>query len=366
MVPEMHQPSRLWRALGALAVAAMPFGVGSAANAAEKPTLTIDQHTSQYTLDDVVNDVHDACAPHPDEDLKLTVREPTYTFTTDIVCSAALAFPDKFIRAPLVKEASQHQDAGKRARAVGDAYEALPPVSGVGYDYDRTVWALAARDPARCRTAETQTKIRDNMNSSIQASRDQEPGESPAHWTLVEALWAMGACPERLPALYKNIAALGNPIAAETVKQIMAREPVTLPLTSVPQGVSARAVAGRQVFLNRDGKHVSAFLTDVHHEAGETTLWYCPQQHVFASPTHAEMFNEAGSIVGGPARRGLDRFKTAVNADMVTVYLKDIIHGSTAHAESSVPAETASIGAWNTDPQSFCFTAVKNTVTPFG
>ena len=34
--------------------------LGSAASAAEKPTLTIDQHKSQYLLDDVVNEVHDA------------------------------------------------------------------------------------------------------------------------------------------------------------------------------------------------------------------------------------------------------------------------------------------------------------------
>lgn len=150
------------------------------------------------------------------------------------------------------------------------------------------------------------------------------------------------------------------------MKQIMARKPVTLPLASLPEGVSARAVAGRAVFLDRNGTHVTTFLTDVHHLAGEE-LWYCPAQHVFASPIHAEMFDEAGTIVNGPAQRGLDRFKTTVNDDTVTVYLKDIVHGSTARAETSAPAvAAASAGTWNTDPRSFCFGALRNEITPFG
>jgi Rieske Fe-S protein len=328
----------------------------------ERATLTIDQHRAQYVLEDVVHEVHDACVPQPDANLTVTVRQPTYEFSTEIVCSAALSDANKFIKEPLVKRASQHQDAAKRARAVGDAQEALPPVDGIGFDYDGSVWSLAAHDPARCRKAETQKTIRKNIKSAIQSTT-----ESAAHWTLVEAMWALGACPDRLPALYKNVAALGNPIAAETVKQIMAREPVTLPLKSVPEGVSARAVDGRQVFLDRDGKHVSAYLTDVHHLPGETTLWYCPDQHVFASPLHAETFDEVGMIVSGPAQRGLDRFKTTVTGDTVTVHLKNIIRGSTEHAESPAPAaEATSAATWNTEPGSFCFSAVKNTVTKFG
>ena len=88
---------------------------------------------------------------------------------------------------------------------------------------------------------------------------------------------------------------------------------------------------------------------------------------VFASPLHAEMFSEAGTIVGGPAERGLDRFKTTVRSGTVTVHLRDIIRGSSRRAHlSALAAEAASTGAWNTDPKSFCFLAVKNSVTPFG
>ena len=363
MAGEVQQPKGRWRAVGAVTVVALSFGLGSPAGASN-PTFTIDQHRSQYTLGDAVSAVHDACVPQPDADLTVTVRQPRYEFSTEIVCSAALSDTERFIKEPLVKEASHHQDAGKRANAVGDAFEALPTVSGVGYDHDETVWAIAAHDPARCGKAETQKSIRDNMSASIRA---QDPGESPAHWTLVEALWAMASCPGRLPALYENVAALGNPIAAQTVKDIMGRRPVTLPLESVPQGVSARTVGGRSIYLERDGTHVTTFLTDVHHLPGERALWYCPQQHVFASPLHGETFNEAGAIVGGPAERGLDRFRTAVRNGTVTVHLSDIIRGSGTRADTSASAaQAASPSEWNTDPKSFCFLAVKNSVTPFG
>jgi hypothetical protein len=356
---------RRWATIGALLAVTLPFGLDAAATAAEKPTLTIDQRKVQYQLDDAVSEVSRACAAHVDEDLEVIVREPTYDFSVDIVCSAGLAMPDTFIRAPLVKQASRHQDAGKRARAVGDAYEALPPVDRLGYDYDGWVWSIAARDPGRCRKAESRRNIQDNMRSSVEAL---DSGESPAHWTLVEAFWALGMCPDRLPALYENVAALGNPIAARTVERIMARSPVRLPLDSVPHGVSPRAVGGRPVFLVRDGRHVTTFLTDVHHLPGEKTLLYCPTERVFASPTHAEVFDEAGAIVGGPAQRGLDRFKTTIAGDTVTVHLKDIIRGSTAHDESLAPAAAAASAGppWNTGPGSFCFQEMRNSITAFG
>jgi len=57
-----------------------------------------------------------------------------------------------------------------------------------------------------------------------------------------------GGLSGQTPSSLQERRCAGNPIAAETVKQIMAREPVTLPLKSVPEGVSARAVDGRQVF----------------------------------------------------------------------------------------------------------------------
>jgi hypothetical protein len=369
MVAEIRQPIRWWTALGAVVVVVgLSVGLAAPAGAAARPTLTIDQRRGAYGLDDVVGRVHQACVAQPDADLAVTVRQPTYELSVDVVCSAALSDAGKFVQRPLVEAASRHGDVGARADAVGDVYDALPPVEGVAYDRDETVWSIASFDPARCRTAETRSKIRDNLNSSVQA---RDTGESPAHWTLVEALWAMSNCPGRLHALYRNVAALGNPIAAQTVEQILERAPVTLPLSSIPQGVSARTVAGRTVFLERDGDRVTTFLTDVHHLPGEHTLWYCPEQHVFAAPTHAETFDEAGAIVGGPAQRGLDRFATTVEDGTVTVHLRDIVRGGTDHSRSSSAAAAAAAAAaagvaWNTDPRTFCFQPVTNDITPFG
>ncbi|MFA5883081.1 MAG: hypothetical protein WDA60_04450 [Acidimicrobiia bacterium] len=94
---------------------------------------------------------------------------------------------------------------------------------------------------------------------------------------------------------------------------------VTIPLSEVPEGVSARVINGTPVFLLRRGEQVKTFLTDMHHIPGETVLVWCPKDEVFVSPTHGELFDRSGAVIGGPAQRGLDQLHTSVSKGEVRV-----------------------------------------------
>src|SRR5438270_13600721 len=87
---------------------------------------------------------------------------------------------------------------------------------------------------------------------------------------------------------------------------------VRLPLSSVPEGVSARTLSGTPVFFVREGDSVTTFLTDPHGTPGLHILWWCPTERIFIEPAHAGAFDVQGRIVGGPALRGLDQLKSEV------------------------------------------------------
>ena len=42
--------------------------------------------------------------------------------------------------------------------------------------------------------------------------------ESPERWTLLEAVWIAGVCPEQLSTLLRSVTRLGHPEAATAVK----------------------------------------------------------------------------------------------------------------------------------------------------
>src|SRR5687767_4637541 len=85
--------------------------------------------------------------------------------------------------------------------------------------------------------------------------------------------------------------------------------PEGIRLTSVPEGVSAHKIDHAPVFLSRQGGEITAFSTTVQHLPGEQHLWWCPSEERFASPTHGEVFDRQGLVVGGPAQNGLSRFE---------------------------------------------------------
>lgn len=100
-----------------------------------------------------------------------------------------------------------------------------------------------------------------------------------------------------------------------------------IPLSSIPEGVSARRIDGTPVFLEREGKSVTVYATDVHHLEGETALWWCPTEGVFFSPTQGELFDRRGRVQGGPASRGLDQYETRTVSDRLLVDLEDVLPG---------------------------------------
>jgi hypothetical protein len=134
----------------------------------------------------------------------------------------------------------------------------------------------------------------------------------------------------------------------------------TSPVTQIPQGMSVQQFGQRLAFVMRDGNHFNVFDTDVHHLRGENGLWWCPNEHLFASPTHAETFSRAGKAIGGPARAGLDRFRATVHHDKLSIDPSHLITGAKGNAQT-VAGQTAGNGAgqWDSGPTSFCAGALK-------
>ena len=127
---------------------------------------------------------------------------------------------------------------------------------------------------------------------------------------------------------------------------------LVLPLVDLPEGVSVRHVGAREVFVVRHGDKVTVFDTDVHHLPGERALWWCPDEQVFASPTHAELFDANGHAIGGPAVVGLDRLPVHVQSGTVTIGSRPLIRGARLNAQTSQLGEGPA--AWDTGPGSFC------------
>jgi hypothetical protein len=124
-----------------------------------------------------------------------------------------------------------------------------------------------------------------------------------------------------------------------------------------PDGVSTLRVRGNPVFVVKTGAVPTVFLTDPQHLPGERALWWCPREQLFASPTHGELFSIEGQVVGGPARRGLDRFDTKV-VDSMLVIGRKVLHGDPTGA--ALPAIKGAVSSpWDSGSSSFCAGAVR-------
>ncbi len=102
---------------------------------------------------------------------------------------------------------------------------------------------------------------------------------------------------------------------------------VTVPLASVPEGVASSRSGRTPIFVVRKGELVTIFISSAQHLPWETTLWWCPNEQVFYSPTHGERFAPNGTVLGGPAKRGLDRYETRVRGNTVTIDRRAIVRG---------------------------------------
>ncbi|HEX5587408.1 MAG TPA: hypothetical protein VFZ17_08880 [Acidimicrobiia bacterium] len=132
---------------------------------------------------------------------------------------------------------------------------------------------------------------------------------------------------------------------------------VELPLSELPEGVSVRHVGWREVFVVRHRAKITVFDTDVHHLVGERGLWWCPNEEVFVSPTHAELFDRDGRAIGGPAIAGLDRIPTRVHGGTVVIGSHRLIPGPMPNLHTSLLGQGG--GDWDSGPGSFCDQALK-------
>lgn len=83
-----------------------------------------------------------------------------------------------------------------------------------------------------------------------------------------------------------------------------------LALKNVPQGVTLHHVNGEDVWIDRSGSQLTAFLDSAQHM--NHGVVFCAAQNVFMSPMHGELFDRHGVALDGPASRGLDRFPVTV------------------------------------------------------
>ena len=134
----------------------------------------------------------------------------------------------------------------------------------------------------------------------------------------------------------------------------------TVSLAQIPEGVSVLQFGKRLAFVVRDGDHVTVFDTNVHHLPGENALWWCPNEQVFVSPTHAETFSRSGKAIGGPATAGLDRFRTMVRHGKLRIDPSHLAPGvkGNAHTAAGQTGESG-VGPWDGGPGSFCAGAYK-------
>jgi hypothetical protein len=106
-------------------------------------------------------------------------------------------------------------------------------------------------------------------------------------------------------------------LAAAGVQALTPEDTGGIPLSAVPQGVSAHDVAGRQVFLVRQGKEVTGFLRTS--PVAHTSLVWCAADNLFMAPAWGEQFDRLGRAMSGPAPRNMDRVRVVVRRSNVGV-----------------------------------------------
>jgi hypothetical protein len=109
-----------------------------------------------------------------------------------------------------------------------------------------------------------------------------------------------------------------------------------VPLDTIPPGVTAGVVEDRRVFFVRDGETVEVLLAAAQHLPNEG-LWWCPDEQLFASPAHGELFERDGRARFGPADRDLDRLAAEVRDGVLLVDPVAVVPGGAAE-----PADTIS------------------------
>ncbi len=90
-----------------------------------------------------------------------------------------------------------------------------------------------------------------------------------------------------------------------------------LRLSFLEQGVTTLTIEGQHVMLLREGDALRGFLARVPH-LNERLAW-CPNERVFLSFAHGELFDRRGRYVSGPATRDLDRVDVRLRGDEIII-----------------------------------------------
>ena len=111
---------------------------------------------------------------------------------------------------------------------------------------------------------------------------------------------------------------------------------VSIPLADVEEGVTPMLLGDDSVFMVREGRSVWTLSSDAQHMQGERVAW-CPPSETFVEEAHGSLFDIDGVKLGGPARSGLDRFRTEVADGTVFVHRDDRQAGPPLTARSERP-----------------------------
>jgi hypothetical protein len=140
-------------------------------------------------------------------DLALSDIRRTFPCST-ILASANIA------DTALAASVAHNHDAARRVDRVRALQGRLgvPPLPRTEF-----VWSLGTlvAQPLNCVHAADVTYERSQLSEAIRS------GDTAVHWLTVEAPLVGGYCPDRLPALYRSMAAAGQPRAAEQVQAEM-------------------------------------------------------------------------------------------------------------------------------------------------
>jgi hypothetical protein len=106
-------------------------------------------------------------------------------------------------------------------------------------------------------------------------------------------------------------------VAAAAVQAMTPANAAGIPLSAVPEGVSAHDVAGRPVLLVRRGTNITGFLRTS--PFAHTALVWCTADDLFMAPAWGEMFDITGRAMSGHAPRNMDRVRVVVLRSTVRV-----------------------------------------------
>lgn len=210
---DVGERMRTWRAFAILTVATLAFGMSEAV--ADSPPVELDLPRNPVPLQDAVATVEGACASTGHLSVRLVTADGEST--TDFDCARILGDPEAVAK-QLLSRVGRANSAREKASRVAAIQRSLPPEENPTYDEAEMIWSFASGNPKTCSRAGRPRAIRQNMKIAAVANR-----ETPERWTLIEAVMLAGACPHRLPVLFRNVRRIGEATAAKQVERRIER-----------------------------------------------------------------------------------------------------------------------------------------------